>query len=209
MNRQLLGRGVVIAGTVLVALGTALRSDSPHLPQRSDIRTRAVELCRAYVPCDKGDAVFDEICRDYGDIGTTCGYLPSWLIWRLGAKASRLVNRTDSVRGFTYRVGKNIATIRWQPEFRLYISGMQPEPGDVFFVSDGPPESEHVGIVLDVEGDVWTCAEGGQRNQENQQCMRIVKRRLANGKLGRVDGIGTARAIVGWLDIEAAVNAQA
>jgi hypothetical protein len=174
------------------------------------VRARAVKLLTSYIPCGPDDARFNEITKDYGGKGTTCGYVTPWLLWRLGSRSDRLINRSEPAEGLTYRPGMNISDIRWQPEFCLYDGKALPRPGDTFFVSDGPSDTEHVGLLLEIKSDgAWVCAEAGQRDDAGRQCARIVDRRLIGGRLARVDGKGTPRILVGWLDLDAAMSAAA
>ena len=53
--------------------------------EMAPIREHAALLIDSYVPSDTGDGRFDHIAKDYGGLGTTCGYLCHWLMWRLGS----------------------------------------------------------------------------------------------------------------------------
>ncbi|WP_437679984.1 hypothetical protein [Sorangium sp. So ce131] len=167
------------------------------------LRQEAVSLVRRFVPSDTGDAAFEEIAKDYGGKGTTCGYICHWLLWRIGCRDATVVNRNEPGDGLTYRPARNISMLRWNTYFRVASRDARPEPGDIYLVSDGPPPTEHVGVVLDVAGDVWTTADAGQPNVRGEQCARLVKRRLrADGALERLDGASPPRRLQGWLDLE-------
>lgn len=184
-----------------------LRRRSP-LTTQEGVRERACALVREYIPCEHGDARYREMCLDYGGIGTTCGYLPSWLLWRMGAP-SRFVNRSDPPT-YSYKIGANISILRWHPEFHLYRTGESPLPGDIYFVSDGPSNTEHVGVYLGTDSTgAWTCADLGQTDGQGRQCGRITSRTLrSDGKLYRDDGIGAPRKLVGWLDLEEVLSSR-
>ena len=58
------------------------------------------QLCELYFPvygkmfpfCTVG---MDHICKNFGNLGTTCGYLTHWLLWKAGCWQMELVNRTE------------------------------------------------------------------------------------------------------------------
>lgn len=160
----------------------------------------AATLLSKYVPSDWDDSTFQEIINgDYGGIGTTCGYLPHWLIWRLGCRTKSLVNRTDADNGLTYVIGKNIARLRWNPLFKVY-NGSTPLPGDIVYISAGTPNSEHVFCFLSEDNGTWTSADAGQRNPvTGKQCAIIRQRTLSKGCL--IDSYETRR-IQGWLPLD-------
>lgn len=160
----------------------------------------ATELLNIYVPSNWSDPAFQEIINgDYGGIGTTCGFLAHWLIWRLGCRSMWLVNRTDKANALTYHVGKNIARLRWNALFQVYAGGT-PLPGDIVYISAGTPNSEHVFCFLEDDDGTWVSADAGQQNPSDQkQCARIRRRTFKNGSL--VDEF-QIRKIQGWLPLE-------
>jgi hypothetical protein len=181
------------------------------------IREHAALLIDAYVPSDTGDARFDHIAKDYGGLGTTCGYLCHWLMWRLGSDSTDIINRGEP--GFTYVPGANISRI-WnlgQPPFisvfgtDLLQQGLQPQYGDIVFIKqglDGPQVTEHVFVFLDLvetfDGTLmWRTAEAGQPNEYNQECARIKWRELRLGaEVGaQLGGGNPARDIIGWISL--------
>lgn len=53
---------------------------------------------------------FDSIAKDYGQgAGTTCGFLPHWLLWRFGCRDNTLVNRSSPPEGLSYLIGENLS----------------------------------------------------------------------------------------------------
>lgn len=165
------------------------------------IRQVAVELLTKYVPSNYDDPAFQEIINgDYGGGGTTCGFLAHWLMWRLGCRVNGLVNRTDPDGGLSYVNGKNVARIRWNSYFQVYKGGT-PLPGDIVFISNGPPATEHILIFLKSEGGVWTSADAGQTNAEDgKQYAAIRERPLRKG--GLVSPTMTSRQVQGWIPID-------
>lgn len=209
-------RRILYAAAAVLATGTifvgGLRGGRPL----QGVRGLAVSLVRSRVPFDRGDSSYAVVCKDYGGIGTTCGYLPHWMLWAVGCRLRRVVNRYEPKDGLAYRDGANISALRWQPEFVAYnrlAASTLPLPGDIFFVSDGPPATEHVGVVLGISEDgVWTCAEAGQEGGG----ARIVRRILIDGRLARLaagsdvepDRSFHARKLVGWLDLDRVMAAS-
>lgn len=202
-REELLGPGV------LVAIGTALSVCAYWLADRffglPVVRRRALELVREVVPSDTGDGRFDVVVKDYGGRGTTCGYLVHWLLWRLGKRQA--VNRGEPAAGLRYVPGANISMVDQNPAFHRYHEGSpeRPKPGDIYFQSDGPPDTEHVGVVMAWPDDEHVLtADAGQRNAAGSQAARFVRRQFREGRLPRLDHIGEPRRLVGWIDIEKA-----
>jgi hypothetical protein len=72
-------------------------------------RKLVVPLIEKYFPKDgtlvePGKIGIDHICKDFIG-GTTCGFLPHWLLWRLGCKDTKLINRYEPDTAFTYKDG--------------------------------------------------------------------------------------------------------
>ena len=205
-------RALWYMGGTLLTLGAVLRSHGRREDDSSDYipRMQALDLLADYIPADPGDGRYEEIAKDYGGKGTTCGYLPPWLFYRMGVRVPRLVNRSEPNASpvLTYSVGMNISRVRYQPEFVLFRGTVDMLPVDTFFVSDGPSITEHVGMVLSKSPEgIYLCAEGGQRNDKGEQCFRLVERHMKNSRFARVDGIGTPRLLVGWLPFRAVMEA--
>lgn len=167
-------------------------------------RARAVALVRAYVPSDTGDPHFAEITGgDYAGIGTTCGFLPSWLFHTMGCNDGRVINRTDPAHGLRYTVGANIDRLvngaKTLGAARTLATGL-PEPGDAVFYSNGPSSTEHVAIVLDATTNpaIWQTADAGIRNSQGYQCARLVARAVdvKTGRATFADGPRQVREII-------------
>jgi len=172
----------------------------------SPTRQRAVDLIRAYVPSDTGSAQFAEITGgDYGGVGTTCGYLPSWLFHKMGCYDGRIINRTDLAHGLRYTIGANIdrlATGAKALGASRSIATGPPLPGDGVFYTNGPSSTEHVALVLDATSpDVWQTADAGIRNDRGYQCARQVSRRI-DPKTGRVFFSDGPRSVAAIFDLE-------
>jgi len=167
------------------------------------VREFAHRLISAYVPSNTGDARFAEITIDYGGKGTTCGFLPSWLHWRLGCRKKEYVNRTDEKYGLSYKTGQNMSFVfnGGKAPFKLYAVGVLPERYDTVFISDGlwgkdhNTNTEHVCLFIRQEYEngkyYWVTADSGQKNDDGKECARIVRRIVSGDILGGRKIIGT------------------
>jgi hypothetical protein len=183
--------------------------------EMTPIRLHAGALITAYVPSDTGDPKFQHLAKDYGGIGTTCGFLCHWLMWRLGCTNTNIVNRNEP--GFKYIVGQNIARV-WNAGKKPFINvtgtslmqqGLRPAYGDIVYIkqSNGPLDTEHVFVFLEEfikDGKIfWRTAEAGQKNSQNKQCARIKERELKLGKTkgAKLSGNSPEREIIGWISL--------
>src|SRR5262249_40752259 len=135
---------------------------------------------------DYGDEQFADLLngRWQPGGGTTCTFPPHRMLNLLGCRDNRLVN-FDSDDGLT----------RWEMGAggglgvsKLYYGakavgcwvddghGRDRSHGDIYFISNGPPATEHVGIVIDPA--VWESADAGQKNEHNHEAARIVRRNV-------------------------------
>jgi hypothetical protein len=165
-------------------------------------RAVAVALVRAYLPCSpkEHESRYEEIAREFGGVGTTCGYLPHWLWYRLGCRDPKWCNRTIDGTPCVYKDGKNIAAIfnEGRGPFVPHRSSTVYLPGDVFYVYDGVngpahnPNSEHVGVLLEDNGTSWLVGHGGQIGNAFQ----IATLKRSGSRLG-------SRVLVGKRPLEA------
>jgi len=175
-------------------------------------RNAITELCKKLLPETKelGEYVhwneigFDNIAKDYGQgMGTTCGFLPHYLLWRFGCRDNTLVNRSAPPEGLTYRIGWNISIFlpdatRLRPSWmkmdeqrtRDAASGKGgPKPGDFVIIrgaywldkSTGRRDldSQHIFVLLDVveangKSVKWRVAQAGASNNALQQAAHIT-----------------------------------
>lgn len=167
------------------------------------LRDYVEHLITTYVPSDTGDEMFTEIAKDYGGAGTTCGFLCHWLMWRIGCRDPKVVNRNEPKDGLRYAVGQNISKIYSGGYFERFKPGTEPKYGDIVFTSNGPPLTEHVFVFLSSEvrdgKKVWHSADAGQRNDAGRQCARFRKRTLTGRELVTSAGL---RKIQGWIPID-------
>ena len=142
--------------------------------------------------------------------GTTCGYLPPWLLWRLGMIDPDIIDRTAPEDGLTYTPGQQIARLikgakkfgAWHP-FKVGEPG--PRPGDpVYYFREGPSHTfgggEHVNIYRGSDGASWSTADGG-RGAVTQQRIENVTRPLVDGGRALLYS-GGPRAIIGFVGLD-------
>jgi hypothetical protein len=179
------------------------------------LRDAALRLLSDYLPCSttgEGAARFHEIAKDYGGIGTTCGYLTGWLLWRLGCRDPQIVNRDEPSEGLHYKVGMNIADLvsggKALGAWRTQEGGARPSPGDLCYYATDPPTGdppnyhEHVNVAVDCSGDEWKTADAGRTDPKTGKQMAefVTRKRFANGT---IDYLGGARKLIGWVDLTA------
>lgn len=217
----------VVGPQTWAALDAFLLGGPPLVPSGSpprarpveDVRQEALALIQAHVPSTAGDGVFDAVAKDYGAAclrhpvprcGTTCGFLPHWLLWRLGCQDREIVNRAEP-GGYVYRPGQNISRLWTLGQFPFVsalrgelVAGARPEPGDTVFIRGDTNSSEHVFVFLEeVERGgrrFWRSADAGQR-EGGLECARLRERELVVlGRTGRLRG-GQDRMVIGWLPL--------
>jgi hypothetical protein len=173
-------------------------------------RDTARRLCETFLPeTDDRDAYahwteigFDHIAKNYAGAGTTCGFLPHWLLWRLGCRDNTLVNRACPDEELTYLDASNLSILlptrerpraSWVPlitaaRTREVASGRGPTTGDFIIIrgrnwkdKDGKrtQDSSHIFVLLDVKRAdgkevVWRVAQCGGTNNARQQAGHIT-----------------------------------
>ena len=137
-----------------------------------------------------GQVGFDNLAKDYGQgSGTTCGFLPHYLLWRFGCTDTTLVNRSEPQEGFRYRIGENLSI--FQPQWKT-----RPRPSWVAIESrEKPPAGSLSGEVLMdkargpqpgdfiiIRGENWKDKTTGERTLDSAHIMVFLKQvgRTAN-----------------------------
>jgi len=173
------------------------------------LRDQAKEIVDAVVPSDIGDAKFTEIIGDppmYTEgpnAGTTCGFLASYLLFELGVRDPRIVNRNDPESGLQYHISENISRlISGAKALGAWRDGPHGiKPGDIFFISNGPSPTEHVGVFRgQPDAGHWDTADAGQTNSAGRQAARFQTRTFDGTNLGTLNG---QKKIQGYVDIDA------
>lgn len=191
-------------------------------------------LAHLYKHAKVGDPQFIEICqgraepmRDAGVLFSTCGEFAHFLLQRAGYRGP-ILNRTlyepdgDVLRGKVVRKwkqGKNIYMLFTKArkegvfvEYQLSKNkAKRPSTGDIVYVSNGTPKTEHVfyfdGVDLGPFGEeLWGTIDGGQGSITTQHIAEGLKYfdqgtgRVYkwNRQYERKEGAG--RQVVGWLN---------
>ncbi len=205
-----------VTGAILdraVALGAPGGTTAKGAPATGDVRTQVTTLARAYAGYSIGDSLFDEVTqgRAGAPLYSSCGDLANFLLYRMGNRDPKMVNRQVPQAGLTWTPSLNIN----KPTLRAKQTGAWvqpsadnplPKPGDIFLIGEYSPtehdkeHQEHIGIVLSVDGNKVTTADYGQRDASGNPSSSVNIRNYSDGKL---DGPGfPPRAIQGWIDIE-------
>lgn len=176
-------------------------------------RKAIVELCRKLLPdtTDRSKMVhwnqvgFDNLAKDYGQgQGTTCGFLPHWLLWRFGCTDTTLVNRSEPTEGHRYRIGENLSIFQpnglkgvTRPSWTKIdknntmdlFKGVGPQPGDPIIIRGGlwkdkvtqerTLDSAHIMVLLEVVSTTprnvkWRVAQSGNNNNAGEQAAHIT-----------------------------------
>lgn len=182
----------------------------------SAVRQICMEIVYSIVPGKATEPKFEEMTQGLsaqaeksGDFLSTCGFLPNYMWEKLGCEKAPFRNRTVPSLGMTYIPGKNMEFIYYggltAKVFIHYGSRgpdgtlLLPEKGDTFFISNGPPKTEHVGVLRYRDGNQWFTADAGQPlglpKEEYRQSSKMKERVWNNGTL---DG----RRLVGWISME-------
>jgi hypothetical protein len=170
-------------------------------------RDQIVSLCERYLPetTDRNSYFhwhqigFDSIAKDYGQgSGTTCGFLPHWLLWRIGCSDANLVNRSVPEQGFKWRTGENLSIfgkhascVRVDGPLATQMANNTggPRPGDFVIIRGGfwknpdtgvrDRDSAHIFVLLEVKKAdgkevQWRVAQTGVSNDALQQGGHIM-----------------------------------
>jgi len=135
--------------------------------QPSEVGNRIIQACIALTPCDQGDDCFKWIAKDWGGVGTTCGYFASAVMWLVGVRG-RIVNRSDA--GCRYVVGANVSAIfnAGRYPFTFHKAGRTYPPGTILFLSEGPPKTEHLVVMAETDGSTWSIYQGGGQGPKGE-----------------------------------------
>jgi hypothetical protein len=193
-----------------------------NVEQTVKIRAKAVELVTRVLDFNRGDLVYQDVCKGYQPgFGTSCSFLPHWLLFRLGVSAANmskgvkgtprgLINRTAAVRGTKLVAGDGVSVIANSPAFVKATLAGYPNPGDIVVIQSEPYQQphEHVLVFLNKLSDaLWDTGETGQaaskapdgatEGKRKRRAMRVGTRKMiAAAADGKPD-----RYVQGWLDI--------
>lgn len=172
-------------------------------------RMFAMLLMTRYVPSRVGSPAFTEVTQGRADRAlqsksffSTCGELCMFLLQQMGYRGpilNRDLPKGDGDR--KYASGKNMNYLVWRSRDEKvwvpFAGELTPKPGDICFISNGPPATEHVFVFKqELESGLWESFDGGQQfgGKKWNQCAEVKQRRLVGKKLG-------GRTLHGWVDI--------
>lgn len=190
-------------------------------------RELVVPLIERYFPMSgqlvpRGQVGLEHIVKDFGESGTTCGYVPHWLWWRMGCSDAKLMCRHEPDTPFLYASGSQINRVYAHAKFvtlggarkpaiktandQKFIDGaIYPKTGDAVIIQ-GPPspkghDTSHIFVTLntgewetETKGS-WLVAEAGQEANGGHIARRSVEFRNNKWWMG-------AKWMLGWLDID-------
>jgi peptidoglycan hydrolase-like protein with peptidoglycan-binding domain len=173
----------------------------------AEVRRQAKQLLEAYVSTDAGEKDgehFLQIAKGYQNRGTSCGYLPHWLLWRLGCsswievctkncrppvsgkptyRTVKFPNR-DEGPDYLYQHGRLLERI-WNFGKHPFSSalgptgmvGRMPQQGDIVFVgNDKDYNSEHVFVFLEkIEQGDQTFWRSADAGQSNSRQQQCAR----------------------------------
>jgi hypothetical protein len=179
-------------------------------------RDAVLRVADYFVPSDWGDDRFAELVAGHWTpgAGTTCTYLPAAALYLVGCRDERLVNHDDDQGRTAFTVAAGVSKlVQGARAIGAWVDdapGREPQPGDVVFISNGPPLTEHVELVLDPAE--WRAASAGQSNARGEQAARVVTRQLDDrrGEGGPrllsapspLPVVGSWRKLQGWVDLD-------
>lgn len=86
----------------------------------------------------------------------------------------------------------------WQPNWKERHLDLRPEPGDYVVVGTGL--STHVLMVVRWEDDICVSIDGGQLTNKNLQCVKEIKRKWVQKKVGKnIEPYLDSRKVLGWV----------
>lgn len=188
----------------------------PSLPQtvpvggpNSPIRQRFMAICKSLLP---PPGTLSNGQKPPGASGTGCGELPGRVFLRVpvippgqpgafkimvpGAGVCFLTSPITQWEQFAQAVDAKYGSRTWVP-----FAGNRPLPGDIYTLArfEKPSEFQHVGIIVNADGEEWTTADGGQGNGWQSG---FVKRRFHAS--GQIDGeFGNKAWLKGWVNLDA------
>ena len=187
-------------------------------------RAYADRRVRGVLPFTRGSLQEKDVCAGFGrGFGTTCSFLPHWMLAQLGAtslnrtkgvsgKDRVLLNRDVPALGGKLVPGDGISTIANSTAFRRHAKGdtALPQTGDIVVIQSDPYHQphEHVFVFLRrIDATTWETGEAGQaRSDAADGAMDggIKQRKMSvrNGRLHADPADGKpVRYVHGWLDI--------
>jgi len=196
------------------------------LETEGEIRDHALAVCAVLLPSGVGDETFEWMtqgrslaAKKVRSYFSTCGELAMCVLYCLGYRGKVLNWELTPMRDQekrAYRYGQNMAYIygagkgRRSAQEGLWVKCRPghnaPGKGDVLFVSNGPPRTEHVSVFEGVKArgpgsdetwTVWQAGGGGTLDQHGGHG-EVEAKQYGRGKvITKLNG----RQLHGWLDV--------
>lgn len=123
---------------------------------------------------------FDNLAKDYGQgFGTTCGFLPHYLLWRFGCRDNTLVNRSAPVEGLSYHISQNLSLFqpgRKQPRPSWTALDNEQKTRDAI-----KPGTLKPGDFVIIRGDFWKNKATNVRDIDSSHIFVFLKQVEASG----------------------------
>jgi hypothetical protein len=173
------------------ATATPMSAESAAPPP--SINDRIVSLIRKHLPVSAEDPLYKTIFKDvltshrYPEYS---GALVHWALWMAGVRLPTVICRNEE--GTEYTPDAFAVKLTMSPNFvRFHPSeGRAPAPGDVLFLSNGPPETEMLAIFMGVDGNHWELAAVSPTTM----IAEFTREQLEHRRLG-------SRVLIGWLPV--------
>lgn len=151
------------------------------------VRAQALSACNDVVPSDYGDVTFEVLTggKFTPGFGSTCGFLTSYVLMRIGCSDATILNREVPEYGLKYTPGDNISRLVSGAKalncWKTIQADGPPSQMDLVFYSNGPANTEHVNVfdrsIQDANGSSWwTSYDAGRTNARGAQCARYLDR---------------------------------
>lgn len=205
---RLLDRSASIASTQ--GGGSILDSTSSGTGNGS-IRDVALAAAREVVPSQYPDPAFLKMTNGSFNPGdgksSSCGFLTSHVLYSIGVRDGRILNRNDPDSGLKYTPGANIARLvqgaKTLGAWRTQEKDGAPKPGDLVYVAEvndtGGISKEHVMVFSDInDKGQWHSFDGGHPAATSTG--EAVRDTTGDGSLAFFGG---SRKVVGYVSIDA------
>ncbi len=185
------------------------------VPSEDELRRAAIALVRYAVDAGganyrrRGDPVFEEVTEGRCSYSkySSCGDLCHWLLFRLGVRDERIVNRSTDGGVIPWASGKNLSRLVYCVGKAFVYAKSQAfsaKPGDILYVRYPEHvcvlESAPAGAHLNQPFNVTTCDYGQVIEHAQAGVIRTVPltQKFVNGRFEQKLG---SRELVGWVDI--------
>lgn len=183
-------------------------------PAMSDRRIALLKELQSLMPCAYPDQKFAKVAMGLTPQGggyTSCGSLPGYVSWFLGAMPLPFSKREAYILKYSLN-GTNLVRIKGK-KYGAWETGGQdkrPKPGDIYaLLNYGKTDVDldgisHVGVIVECSGDTWlTCDLGqGAGGFEGKYDITRPYKSASNELFGETNQGGGYRVLAGWVDID-------